>query len=162
MNPTHAEWHPLQSSVLHDKFMYEFTVSLLDYKPPFERLIEGLFENAPKLFWPCCRHFRETKDSVLDREDYQLQYYVCKKQYFWTHRGGIPPGNNTLNFEYDFVLRIYVFESRELENGACLSDYKSRFELNIIIYINLKSFISTPKFPVLTDITRQPELPFTV
>jgi hypothetical protein len=107
-----ATWHPLQSSVLPDKFMCEFTISLLDFKPRFEGLIEGLFENAPKLFWHCCRHRRATKDSVLDREDYQLQCDVCNKQYFWTHRSGIPPGNNTLNFEYNFVLRNYVFESR--------------------------------------------------
>jgi hypothetical protein len=51
-----ATWHPLQSSVLHDKVMCEFTISFLDSKWPFEGLIEGLFENAPKLFWPCCLH----------------------------------------------------------------------------------------------------------
>jgi hypothetical protein len=30
--------------------MCEFTISLLDSKQPFEGLIEGLFENAAKLF----------------------------------------------------------------------------------------------------------------
>jgi hypothetical protein len=29
-----ATWHPLQSSVLDDKFMCKFTISLLDSKPP--------------------------------------------------------------------------------------------------------------------------------
>ena len=40
---------PLQSSVLDDKCRCEFTISLLDSEPPFEGLIEGLFENVPKL-----------------------------------------------------------------------------------------------------------------
>jgi hypothetical protein len=100
------------STVLDDKFMCEFTISLLDSKQPFEGLIEGLFENAPKLFWHCCRHCRATKDSALDRDDYQLQYYACNKQYLWTFRSGIPPGTITLNFENSFILRICVFDSR--------------------------------------------------
>ena len=107
-----AKWHPLQSSVLHDKFRCEFTISLLDSEPPFEGLIEGLFENAPKLFWPCSRHCREIKDISLDRTECQLQYDVYQKQYFWTYRSVIAPGNNTLNFEYNFVLGIYVFVGR--------------------------------------------------
>ena len=75
-----AKWHPLQSSVLDDKCRCEFTISLLDSEPPFEGLIEGLFENVPKLFWPCCRHLRATKDSSLDRKDFQLQYGAYNKQ----------------------------------------------------------------------------------
>jgi hypothetical protein len=50
MNPTHGYMTPPAEQCLDDKFMWEFTISLLDSKPPFEELIEGLFENAPKLF----------------------------------------------------------------------------------------------------------------
>jgi hypothetical protein len=99
-------------NVLDVNFRGEFTIILLDSEPPSEVLNEGLFENAPKLFWPCSRHRRTIKDSLLDREECPLQYDMYNKQFVWTDRSEIAPGNNTLNFEYNFVLWIYVFEGR--------------------------------------------------
>jgi hypothetical protein len=107
-----VKWHPLQSNVLDDKFRGEFNIILLDSEPPSEVLNEGLFENTPKLFWPCSRHQRTIKDNLLDREECQLQYNMYKKPYFGTNRSEMAPGNNTLNFEYNSVLWIHVFESR--------------------------------------------------
>jgi hypothetical protein len=48
--------------------MCEFTISLLDSKPPFEGLIEGLFENAPKLF-----------DTVADISEQPKTVYWIEK-----------------------------------------------------------------------------------
>jgi hypothetical protein len=107
-----AKWHPLQSHVLDDKFRCEFNIDLQDSEPPSEELNGGLFENAPKLFWPCSGHRRAIKDILLDREECQLHYDVHKKQYVFTDRSEIALGNITLNFEYNFVLWIYPFESR--------------------------------------------------
>jgi hypothetical protein len=54
------------------------------------------------------------------------------KQYLGAYRSEHAPGKNTLNFEFNFVLKIYVFESGELEK-ACFSNSKSIFELSIVI-----------------------------
>jgi hypothetical protein len=54
-------------------------------------LNEGLFENTSKLFWPCSQHRRTIKDSLLDREERQLQYDMYNKQDFCTDRSESRP-----------------------------------------------------------------------
>jgi hypothetical protein len=86
-----VKWHPLQSNVLDDKFRCEFTIILMDSEPPSEGLNERLFENTQKLFWLCSRHLRTIKDSLLNREECQLQYDMYNKSYVATNRSEIAP-----------------------------------------------------------------------
>jgi hypothetical protein len=57
-------------------FGFEITFNFQDSITLFKGPIEGLFENAPKLFWPCSGHCRATKDCSLDRRGLQLQIYI--------------------------------------------------------------------------------------
>jgi hypothetical protein len=104
-----ATWHPLQSSVLDDKVMCEFTISLLDSKPPFEGLIEGLFENAPKFFWHCCDICEQPKKSCWI-ENITSFNMMCVTSNI-SERIAAESRPEIIHWILN-IMRIYVFESR--------------------------------------------------